>query len=128
MHTATTKLMPGLAALGAAALLALGGPAQAAQTTTLHLVDHAQRGIGFFPAHAPRTGDTVGFGGRVSGDDRGTDRLLQPMAEHERDHHAYRRGTFICLNGHGVIRLRLRHMPAPSELTRGQPRAERKRR
>src|SRR6185369_11706337 len=55
------------------------------------------------------------------GDDGGAAGLLQPVTEHERDHHAYRRGTSICLNGHGVIRLRLRHTPAPSELTRGWP-------
>ena len=43
---------------------------------------------------------------QAAGDDGGAAGLLQPVAEHERDHHAYRRGTFVCLSGHGVIRLR----------------------
>ena len=33
---------------------------------------------------------------QAAGDDGGAAGLLQPVAEHERDHHAYRRGTF-CL-------------------------------
>jgi hypothetical protein len=40
------------------------------------------------------------------------------VAEHERDHHAYCRGTFVFECGHGVIRLRCGHTPAPSEVTR----------
>ena len=44
---------------------------------------------------------------QAAGDDGGAAGLLQPVAEHERDHHAYRGGTFVCLSGHGVIRLRL---------------------
>src|SRR5262249_1851563 len=44
--------------------------------------------------------------------------LLQPVAEHKRNHHPYCRGTFVFLNGHGVIRAALAHTPAPSEWTR----------
>jgi hypothetical protein len=40
------------------------------------------------------------------------------VAEHERNDHADRRGTFV-LNGHGFIRLRSRARPAPSDGTGG---------
>ena len=65
---------------------------------------------------------------QAAGDDGGPAGLLQPVSKHERDHHAYRRGSFVFESGHGVIRLRLTQTPAPSGLTRGRPRAERKRR
>ena len=57
------------------------------------------------------------------------DRLFEPVTEHERHHHAYRRGTLFDLSGHGVIRLRFARTPAPSEWTqRTANRAERRRR
>jgi hypothetical protein len=68
----TKAIGAGLAALAAAAALATTGTAQTAPTT-LHLVGHAQKGVGFFPKGRPRPGDRVGFGDRVSGDDTGTD-------------------------------------------------------
>ena len=45
---------------------------------------------------------------QAAGDDGGAAGLLQPVAKHERDHHAYCRGTFVFKSGHGVIRLRFR--------------------
>lgn len=61
----------GLSALATAAVLAATGSAQSAPST-LHLVDHQQSAVGFFPKHRPRTGDRVGFGAKVTGDDSGT--------------------------------------------------------
>jgi len=45
---------------------------------------------------------------QAAGDDRGAHRLIEPVPEHERNHHADRGGTVFRLNGHGVIRLRSR--------------------
>jgi hypothetical protein len=39
-------------------------------------------------------------------DGGGAQRLIQPVTKHERDHQAYRRGTFAIQSGHGVIRPR----------------------
>ena len=38
----------------------------------------------------------------------GADRLLEPVAEHEGQHHANGGGALVDLSGHGVIRLRSR--------------------
>src|ERR1700733_7456856 len=54
---------------------------------------------------------------QAAGDDSGTDRLLQPVAKHERQHHANRGGAPVDLSGHGVIRLRT---PAPLVDARAQ--------
>jgi hypothetical protein len=67
----TKALGAGLAALATTAALAATGSAQSGPTT-LHLVDHQQSSLGFFPAHRPRTGDRVGFAAKVTGDDTGT--------------------------------------------------------
>src|SRR5690349_18171803 len=67
----TKALGAGLAALATAAALAATGSAQSGPTT-LHLVDHQQNSLGFFPKHRPRTGDRVGFAAKVTGDDTGT--------------------------------------------------------
>ena len=45
---------------------------------------------------------------QAAGDDRGAGRLIEPVAEHERQHHADRGGALVDLSGHGVIRLRSR--------------------
>jgi len=44
---------------------------------------------------------------------RGADRLLQPVAEHEGQHHADGGGAVVARGGHGVIRMRLARTPAP---------------
>jgi hypothetical protein len=61
------------AALATAAIMAGAGSAQT-PGTTLHLVGTAQKGVGFMPSRAPRQGDRLGFGDRISGDDSGYDR------------------------------------------------------
>lgn len=61
------------AGLATAAILATSGSAQTA-TRSLTLTETVQKGIGFFPKHAPRQGTRFGFGGKISGDDRGFDR------------------------------------------------------
>jgi hypothetical protein len=61
------------AALATAALMASAGSAQA-PPTTLHLVGTSQKSVGFAPKHAPRPGDRLGFGDRITGDDTGYDR------------------------------------------------------
>jgi hypothetical protein len=66
-------LAAGAAALATAAALAASGSAQTAPAT-MHLVSKTQTGIGFFPKGRPRSGDTVGFGDRISGDETGIDR------------------------------------------------------
>ena len=68
----TKALGAGLAALATAAALAATGSAQSAPTT-LHLVSHAQKNVGFFPAGRPHQGDRLGFGSTVTGDDTGHD-------------------------------------------------------
>ena len=53
---------------------------------------------------------------QAAGHRGGAARLLQPVAEHEGNHHADGGGTFFslgALGGHGVIRLRSGHRPAP---------------
>jgi DNA-directed RNA polymerase specialized sigma24 family protein len=45
---------------------------------------------------------------KTAGDDGGAAGLFEPVPEHERNHHAYRRGTFVDLSAHGVIRLHAR--------------------
>jgi len=73
-----TRLSLGLgagtaAALATAALMASAGSAQA-PPTTLHLVSTSQKHAGFMPKGAPRLGDRLGFGDRITGDDTGYDR------------------------------------------------------
>jgi hypothetical protein len=63
------------AALAAAALMASAGSAQA-PPTTLHLVGTSQKSAGFAPKRAPRPGDRLGFGDRITGDDTGYDRAV----------------------------------------------------
>ena len=70
-----TRLSLGLgagtaAALATAALMASAGSAQA-PPTTLHLVSTSQKHAGFMPKGAPRLGDRLGFGDRITGDDTG---------------------------------------------------------
>ena len=50
--------------------------AGSAQTpaTSLHFVSTSQKGAGFMPKGAPRQGDRLGFGDRITGDDTGYDR------------------------------------------------------
>jgi hypothetical protein len=66
----TKALGAGLAALATAAALAATGTAQT-PPTSLHFVNRAQNSVGFFPTGRPHTGDRVGFGSKVSGDDTG---------------------------------------------------------
>jgi dirigent-like protein len=66
-------LAAGAAAVATAAVLAASGSAQTAPTT-LHLVSKSQPGVGYFPKGRPRSGDAIGFGSKVSGDDTGFDR------------------------------------------------------
>jgi hypothetical protein len=73
-----TRLSLGLgagatAALTTAALMASAGSAQS-PPTTLHLVSTSQKNVGFTPKGAPRQGDRLGFGDRITGDDTGFDR------------------------------------------------------
>jgi hypothetical protein len=62
-----------LAAIGAIAIQASAGSAQATPKT-LHLLAHSQKKVGFFPKSKPRQGDRFGFGDTISGDDTGIDR------------------------------------------------------
>jgi hypothetical protein len=64
------------AALATTAILTTTGSAQTGQPTTLHLSTHSQKNIGFFPRHAPRPGDQIGFGDRITGDDTGIARTV----------------------------------------------------
>jgi hypothetical protein len=73
-----TRLSVGLgagaaAALATAALMAGAGSAQT-PASSLHFVSTAQKGAGFMPKGAPRLGDRLGFGDRITGDDTGYDR------------------------------------------------------
>lgn len=70
-----TKLLLAAAAAGlaTAAILAASGSAQNSPRS-LTLTETIQRGVGFFPKHAPRQGTRFGFGGKISGDDSGFDR------------------------------------------------------
>ncbi|HEX6696844.1 MAG TPA: hypothetical protein VF080_08620 [Solirubrobacteraceae bacterium] len=75
-----TRLSLGLgagtaAALATAALMASAGSAQA-PPTTLHLVSTSQKNAGYMPKGAPRLGDRLGFGDRITGDDSGYDRAV----------------------------------------------------
>jgi hypothetical protein len=63
------------AAVATAAVLATTGSAQT-PPTTLHLVSTSQKNIGFFPKGAPKQGDRLGFGDKISGDDTGYDRAV----------------------------------------------------
>lgn len=63
-----------IAAIATTAILAATGSAQTSGTT-LHLLTNAQNNVGFFPKHAPRPGDHVGFGDKVTGDDTGYSRI-----------------------------------------------------
>jgi hypothetical protein len=68
-------LAAGAAAVATAAVLAASGSAQA-PPSSLHLVSKAQKHVGFFPNHALRQGDRLGFGSRISGDDHGFGRAV----------------------------------------------------
>lgn len=68
----TKAITAGLAALATAAALATTSTAQSS-STTLHLVGHAQKSVGFFPTGRPRSGARAGFGDKVTGDETGTD-------------------------------------------------------
>lgn len=63
------------AAIATAAILAASGSAQD-MPRTLHITETIQKGVGFFPKHAPRQGTRFGFGGRISGDESGFDRAV----------------------------------------------------
>jgi hypothetical protein len=54
--------------------------------------------------------EQIGDGGakQAAGNRRHADRLTQPMAKHEGQHHADRRGALAGLVGHGIARLRSR--------------------
>jgi hypothetical protein len=73
------RIRPALAATAtvaaATALLASTGAAQTGGTE-LHLTATSQKGADFFPKHAPRPGDRLGFGDKLSGDDTGIDRAV----------------------------------------------------
>lgn len=69
-------LAASVAALMTAAILATAGTAQTGQPTTLHLLTHAQKHVGFVPKHRPRPGDQFGSGQRITGDDTGSARVL----------------------------------------------------
>jgi hypothetical protein len=72
----TRKLIATAAvALTAAGAAAATGSAQSAPSS-LHFVLSNQTHVGFAPRHAPRQGDRVGFGERVSGADSGRSRAL----------------------------------------------------
>jgi hypothetical protein len=66
-------LAAGAAAVATAAVLAASGSAQTAPTT-LHLVSKHDASVGYFPKGRPRSGDGVGFGDKISGDESGFDR------------------------------------------------------
>jgi hypothetical protein len=66
-------LSAGVAAAATAAALATSGSAQT-PPSSLHLVSTSLPKIGFFPKHAPRQGDRLGFGDKITGDDTGYDR------------------------------------------------------
>ena len=68
-------LTAGAAALATAAVVAASGSAQG-PPSSLHFVSKAQRHVGFFPDHALRPGDRLGFGSRISGDDTGFGRAV----------------------------------------------------
>jgi hypothetical protein len=63
-------LAAGAAALATAAVLAASGTAQA-PPNSLHFTGKPQSHVGFFPKHALRQGDRLGFGSKISGDDTG---------------------------------------------------------
>jgi hypothetical protein len=63
------------AAIVTAAILAASGSAQNVPRT-LNITETIQKGVGFFPRHAPRQGSRFGFGGRISGDESGFDRAV----------------------------------------------------
>ena len=64
-----------VAAIATAAILASSGSAQDAPRT-LNVTETIQKGVGFFPKHAPRQGSRFGFGGRISGEESGFDRAV----------------------------------------------------
>ena len=75
--TRAAPALPAAAATATSAVLATWGTAKSAPTT-LHLVGSwsSQNGLGFGPPGAPAPGDSVGFADKLSGDDRGTDRII----------------------------------------------------
>lgn len=73
--TTSRFLAAGAAAIATAAVLAASGSAQS-PPSTLHLVAKTQKHVGFFPKGAPRQGNRLGFGNRISGDDTGIDRTI----------------------------------------------------
>jgi hypothetical protein len=75
-------LAAGTAALATAAVLAASGSAQA-PPSSLHFVSNTQKHVGFFPKHALRQGDRLGFGNRISGDDTGFGRAVCTAIGHE---------------------------------------------
>ena len=87
------------------------------------------RGHGVDQMAGEQRHEQVGHRGpqQAAGDDGGADRLLEPVAEHEGQHHANGGGAVVARGGHGVIRLRSRTLRLRC-LTRGRQRAERGRR
>lgn len=63
------------AAIATVAILASSGSAQDAPRT-LNITETIQKGVGFFPKHAPRQGTRFGFGGTISGEESGYDRAV----------------------------------------------------
>ncbi len=70
-----TTIAAGAAALAAAGVVATSGSAQAPAGTTLQLVSKQTRG-GFMPKHEFRNGYRLGFVQKISGDARGSSRVV----------------------------------------------------
>jgi hypothetical protein len=79
MSRTSIALATGVAAIATAAVIATAGSAQGPGPTSLHLVDHSQKSIGFGPNRTPRQGDRFGFGATITGDDTGFDRGICTM-------------------------------------------------
>lgn len=73
------------AAIATAAILASSGSAQDAPRS-LNLTETIQKGVGFFPKHAPHQGTRFGFGGRISGGESGFDRAVCTVIGNLRTH------------------------------------------
>lgn len=93
------------AAIATVAILASSGSAQDVPRT-LNITETIQRGVGFFPKHAPRQGTRFGFGGRISGDESGFDRAVCTAIGNLRTHNRAAKVTLCTIQfelSHGSL-------------------------
>jgi hypothetical protein len=120
MHRVAVVVLSAATVIGATALIASSGSAQAPGQTAVHLIEKDQKAVGFFPSRQPRQGDRLGFGSSVTGDATGHSRGICTIIG---------RGQALCtihevlsvgtLTAQGIVNVQGKSKNAPFAITGG---------